>query len=268
MSMCMIGHLSHSQIAGFVACPRRWHFDKIEGAPRERTPAALAFGSAIHDAVAAVNEAAMAGGGVDARSVFTRKWRAAVDEPVAPIHFGRDDGDDLLAKGLAIIDAYRAPEGIIGVEQPFEVMLADNLPPVVGRIDLIRQAEDGIVLADVKTSATRTLTDTATVEAQLGLYDIAYPAARHEVIVISKTKQPVITSQSITPMPKESLIKHYREVFAAMSAGVRFAVRGWHCESCAFRDRCQREILSEQSGKSRIASTAMQAGGPGQVRES
>ena len=28
---------------------------------------------------------------------------------------------------------------------------------------------------------------------------------------------------------------------AAMKAGIRYAVRGWHCDGCAFADRCRKE---------------------------
>jgi hypothetical protein len=51
----------------------------------------------------------------------------------------------------------------------------------------------------------------------------------------------VITVQPITPWPTATLIRHYREVHQAMTAGVRYAVRGWACESCPFAIRCRQE---------------------------
>ena len=196
-------------------------------------------------ALALVNEAALRGEQIDAPSIFLSTWKTTVAEASAPVHFGKDDADDLLAKGRALLAAYTPPSGIIGVEQPFTVELDLDLPPIEGRIDLIRRDEDGnLVIADLKTAGTKVLSDTHAVEAQLGLYDIAYPAAKHEVIVLAKLKSPVITIQPITPWPEAQLRRHYREVHAAMVAGVRYTVRGWQCDGCAFADRCRKEDVS------------------------
>jgi CRISPR/Cas system-associated exonuclease Cas4 (RecB family) len=238
---CAPDHLSHSQVQEYVLCPRRWWFNKIENAPREQVGSALIFGSAVHDTIAAVNEAALHGERIDAPAHFLTAWKRAVTDASAPIHFGKDDSDDLVAKGRSLVGIYTPPPGIIGVEQPFEVELAPDLPVVQGRIDLVRSEGDALILADIKTAASRTLTDTHAVEAQLALYDLAYPATRHEVIVAAKLKAPVITVQPITPWPTATLIRHYREVHQAMVHGVRYALRGWACESCPFATRCRQE---------------------------
>jgi hypothetical protein len=238
---CAPDHLSHSQVQTFTGCPRKWTYEKVDHAPRECIPAALAFGSAVHDALAEVNEAALHGERVDAPARFVVAWKEAIGGDL-PVHYGKDDAYDLLAKGRALVGAYTPPSGIIGVEQPFSVNLDPDLPPVEGRIDLIRRDEHGdLTLADLKTAGTRTLSDTHAVEAQLALYDCAYPAARHEAIVLAKLKTPVVTVQSITIWPHHRLVTTYRQVFAAMTAGVRFAVRGWHCEGCPFAGRCAEE---------------------------
>ena len=238
----VIHHLSHSQVQSFQTCPRKWHYEKVEHAPRERTPASLVFGIAVHDALALQNEAALHGEAIDAPEAFVKAWSATVTEAGVPVHYGKDTADDLLTKGRALTAAYTPPPGIIGVEQAFTVELASDLPPVEGRIDLIRQREDaGLVLGDLKTSASRLLSDTYAAEAQLGLYDIAYPSAAHEVIVLGKLKAPTVTSQPITPLPAASVVRQYREVHHAMVSGVRFACRGWQCDGCPFGDRCSRD---------------------------
>ncbi|MBN8523894.1 MAG: PD-(D/E)XK nuclease family protein [Planctomycetes bacterium] len=234
-------HLSHSQVQEFTLCPRRWRFNKIENAPREQVGSALVFGAAVHDTIAAVNEAALHGERIDAPAHFLTAWKRAVADANAPIHFGKDDGDDLIAKGRSLVGIYTPPPGIIGVEQPFEVELAPDLPIVQGRIDLVRAEGETLILADIKTAAARTLTDTHAVEAQLALYDLAYPASRHEVIVAAKLKNPVITVQPITPWPIATLVRHYREVHHGMASGVRYGVRGWQCEGCSFASRCRKE---------------------------
>ena len=240
---CAPDHLSHSQIQTFAgSCARKWHYEKVVRAPRERVGAALIVGIALHQVLAAANEAALTGEAYDAAARFVAAWKAAISEAGAPVHFGADDADDLIAKGRALAAAYTPPPGIIGVEQPFSLVLAPDLPPVEGRIDLVRRtASSDLAIADLKTSSSRQLTDTHAVEMQLALYDIAYPATHHEVIVLGKLKTPTVTVQPITPWPRRQLINHYREVYAAMSAGVRYAVRGWQCESCPFADRCRKD---------------------------
>jgi CRISPR/Cas system-associated exonuclease Cas4 (RecB family) len=240
--IAVLDHLSHSQIQSFTICPRKWHYEKVEHAHREQVGSALIFGCAVHDVLARVNEAALHGEQIDASAAFVATWKQMVEESQAPIHYGKDDASDLVAKGRALVSAYTPPSGIIGVEQPFTLELESGLPPVEGRIDLIRRTETGeLAIADIKTAASRLLTDTNAVEMQLGLYDLAYPAAKHEIIVLGKLKTPTVTIQQITPWQESQVRRHYTEVHAAMAAGIRYAVRGWACDGCSFANRCKKE---------------------------
>jgi len=242
MTTATIDHLSHSQIQSFLLCPRKWTYEKVERAPKERVGSALVFGIALHDACAAANEAALTGEGYNAAAGFVSAWKLAIEQAGVPVHYGRDGADDLLAKGRALAAAYTPPPGIIGVEQPFTVELDPDLPMVEGRIDLVRRTETGdLAIADLKSSSSRLLTETDAVEAQLALYDLAYPAARHEVIVLAKTKVPTVTIQAIKPWPRQQLVCQYQEVHYAMQTGVRYANRGWQCDGCQFANRCKKE---------------------------
>lgn len=237
-----VDHLSYSQIQSFTMCPRKWGYDKVDHAPKERIGSALVFGCAVHDTVAAVNEAALHGERIDVPAAFLAAWKDQIAQAQAPVHYGKDTADDLLAKGRGLVGAYVPPSGIIGVEQPFTVDLDPGLPPVTGRIDLIRRTESGnLAIADIKTAASRLLTETDSVEVQLALYDVAYPATAWEAVVLGKLKVPTVTIQAITPWPKAQLVQHYREVHHAMCAGVRYAARGWACDGCSYRERCRRD---------------------------
>lgn len=232
-------HLSFSQLRTFCACPRQWYYAKVVHAEPERTPAALAFGSAVHAACAAVNEAAMEGDWINPVMIFDRAWAPAVAADAVPLALGDEDAAAALAaKGRALANLYQPPSGIVAVEQHVEIELDPDIPPLVGYIDLLRQTDDGLVVADIKTSSTRVLTDVALLAAQLGLYALAYPVVRAEAIVLFKGTKPAQITQVIEPWPERRLRTWAVEVFAAMQAGVRFANRSRNCRTCPFRDRC------------------------------
>ena len=240
MTAVSVDHLSHSQIQEFTGCPRKWVYSHVHRVERERTGVALVFGSAIHAGVAEINEAAFSGEQRPTLSFSTlvsselAAASAPVDDPEALV--------ELQITGQTLLDSYHAPPGIIGVEQAFDVVIDDALPPVTGRIDLIRRLDTGgLAIADVKTSASKVISDTSAVEAQLGLYDIAYPAEAHEAIVMAKLKKPVISTQSIRAWSQPRLVNQYAAVYKAMVAGIDYPVTGWHCAGCQYRDRCRRD---------------------------
>ncbi len=238
-----IHHLSHSSVQTFQSCPRKWSY-KNAGAEVERTPVALAFGIAVHDGAAAKSEQIFTGCGPTdiGKNTFAGTWDGIVAAKTAPLHLGSASADELRVLGHKLIDVYEPPKHLIGVEQPVEIRLADDLPPIHGRVDLLYQDEGGgLVVADLKTSCTRVISDTASVEAQLSLYSEAFPG-RLEAIVLAKLKMPVVTVQPITPWPRERLVNLYRETYAAMKSDVRYAVRSTTmCPSCPYRDRCERD---------------------------
>ncbi len=235
-------HLSFSQLRTFVECPRKWHYEKVEQVEPERVPASLAFGSAIHAACAAVNEAAMNGETVNAGNVFDRAWEPYTAADATPLALGDDDEAAALAeKGRALVSIYKPPAGIVAVEQHVVVEIAPDLPPLVGYIDLLYQTADGLVVADVKTSSTRILSDVEMLAAQLAVYGRAFPVVRSEAIVLFKGKTPAQTIQGVQPWPENHLRTWATEVHAAMQAGVRFAHRSRNCRTCQFRDRCAAE---------------------------
>ena len=234
-------HLSFSQLRTFVECPRKWHYEKVVRLEPERMPVSLAFGCAVHEAVAVLNEAAMVGEQVDAAQAFDRAWAPFIKEDAVPLAVDDDEAENLAVKGRALVNMYQAPTGIVAVEQGIEVELDPALPRLIGRIDLIRQVEEGLIVADVKTSSTKVLSDTEMLAAQLGLYGMAYPAVRSEAIVLFKGKNPAQTVQTVDPWPVERLRTWAIEINAAMEAGIRYTHRSRNCRTCQYRDKCNEE---------------------------
>ncbi len=57
-----------------------------------------------------------------------------------------------LANALKLYQQYRwQSQRVLAVELPFAILLADDLPPLVGVIDLVLQDEESIILVDHKT---------------------------------------------------------------------------------------------------------------------
>lgn len=232
-------HLSFSQLRTFVECPKKWHFEKVAQVEPERMPVSLAFGAAIHDAAEAVNLAAMAGEQVDAAAAFERSWSAFTAPGAVPLAVDdEDEGAALLAKGRALASVYRPPANIVAVEQHVEIMLDPGIPPLVGYLDVLHQADDGLVVTDVKTSATRVLSDVEMLAAQVAVYGVAYPVVRSQALVLFKGKTPAQTAQVVEPWPINRLRTWAVEIHAGMQAGVKFAHRSRNCRTCQFRDRC------------------------------
>lgn len=232
-------HLSFSQLRTFVECPRRWCYEKVDQVEPERVPVSLAFGAAIHDAAEAVNLAAMAGEQVDAAAAFERSWAGFTTPGAVPLAVDDDDeAAALVAKGRALASIYQPPTGIVAVEQHVEVIIDPDVPPLVGYLDVLHQADDGLVVTDVKTSSTRVLSDVEMLAAQVAVYGTAYPVVRSQALVLFKGKTPAQTVQVVEPWPMNRLRTWAVEVHAAMRAGIRFAHRGRNCRTCAFRDRC------------------------------
>src|SRR6266516_1662325 len=74
-------HISKSHLATYLQCPRRFWFQYVVGQPWEFVPAAVAFGKAIHEAVAFFYEQLALGptkppqDAVQTR--FRQRWRQA-----------------------------------------------------------------------------------------------------------------------------------------------------------------------------------------------
>ena len=126
-------------------------------------PSALAFGAAIHSCFEHHSRQLMTGESTDATellAVFTEKWNAF--ESKKPVRYGsREDRDALMCKAANIIDVFldtrNGERTILAIEEPFSIQLADDLPPIIGFIDLITLERSGddvwIGVYDYKTAA-------------------------------------------------------------------------------------------------------------------
>ena len=250
-------HLSHSRIQGFLSCGLKFRFHYLDHIKPAFTPAPLAFGIAVHEAI----EEALAGmmvGTMTPVSELVAIIEKSLQEQSRelPIQFADEGGKEamleLATRMMTAWTTWKRPDcRIIGIEHQFNVELAPGLPPLVGRIDIIEDhGDEGLWLVDVKTSAkkwsTREIEDHSP---QLVLYREAVKDLARELgkpvrlcyEVITKTKTPVVERYLITEAPEaiERQVRIAELVVKAVENGIFIPMPGWACASCPWAGPCR-----------------------------
>ena len=166
---------SFSELETYLDCPERYRLRHVVGLP-SAPHHALAYGSAMHQAVAAFHLSRRAGKpltGQELLNVFERAW--------SPEGFLSREHEELrYAAGRAALLRFRetqleSADPVVAVERPFDVEL-DGIK-VRGRIDRIDRSDEGAAIVDYKSSDVR---DQAKADAraraslQLQVYAMAY----------------------------------------------------------------------------------------------
>jgi len=152
----MPSYLSYSQLALYLECPLRYKLRYLEegGYGDEPMPAALAFGKAIHRALAGFYTDVMEERPFNlARflGVFAEAWQEEMEGKELIYNAGEDFGA-LLEQGREMLRVYARmahPLKVIAVEVPFEFKLehpqtGKEFPiPIKGVIDLIEEDDNG-----------------------------------------------------------------------------------------------------------------------------
>jgi CRISPR/Cas system-associated exonuclease Cas4 (RecB family) len=257
-------YISHSEITAFQACPLKHYFAYVEHAEPEILSAAMLVGTCTHAAIQRHLEARMASDSLptvdELMDTYRQTWKLDA-EKVPEIQFARDDTAETL-EGTArqmletfLASPFAQPTGnLIGIEETLHVKLADDLPDLCGRVDVIEHRPDvgELVITDYKTTRSMWSPDTADEHSQqLLLYAHAVaPLARDldakvrlQFIIITKGKTPKIDALpvEINPDRVERTRTVVRRVFMAMQAGVVYpAPSAMNCNGCAFRQRCEK----------------------------
>lgn len=253
-------YLSYTQITTFQRCPLRWYFQYEERRPLEQTSAALLFGSGIHAALELYYHALLAGctqSSVDELLLpYDEVWQAVGPTPIL---FGKGEtAESLHQVAQAALEAFLAspaalPAGeIIGIEEELRCVLDDELPQLLGRIDLLVRDGDALVIRDFKTS--RSAWGPAKVEEslpQLWLYgQLAAPLRqalgdlplRCEFLVITKARQPSVQLHQ-APLAITHGAHHramIQRVWRAMQADHAYPNPSpMNCSTCPFRNACR-----------------------------
>jgi putative RecB family exonuclease len=246
-------HLSYSQINCYVACPLKYRFAYVDQIPPEFTPASLAFGSAVHEAVAAYHGSRLEGDPLKPDhmlDVFRQSWRSREADVK---FFNGDSAASLETKANQLLRVFHESVDrtvqVVGVEEFFEVNLGNGTPPVQGYIDLIEQSQDGtIMIVDLKTASKRPTDFQVHNNLQLTCYSIGAGALGFDpdnlklrLDVLVKTKNPeLIQLETIrTDRNRQRFCKLVNEVWNGIQSGIAFPKEDWHCAQCAYQQQCK-----------------------------
>lgn len=250
-------YLSYSAITAYQGCPLRYYFRYIAGLPEPTVSASLVFGSAIHRAVEYHFNELLAGNEAPPLDAlvgeYDRHWQEA---DLKAVQFGKDDDVESLG-GLAtkMLGAFQAnaiavPEGhIVGVEEELRGAVVAGCPDVLGRIDLLVETADELVVTDLKTSRSRWSREQADDSAgQLLLYHelvrdfVPRKRVRLQFAVLTKAKEPAIDLHEV-PTDRKRIDRTKRiveRVWKAIDAKVFYpAPSAMQCPSCSFREQCR-----------------------------
>ncbi|MBA4016468.1 MAG: hypothetical protein C0483_04710 [Pirellula sp.] len=250
-------YLSYSAITTYQRCPLSYYFKYIAGLPEKTVSSSLVFGSAVHRAVEHHFNELMAGNEPPKLDALTgeydRHWQEA--DPQA-VKFGK--GDDLESLGQLASKMFGAfqtsplanPAGqIIGVEEELRGNIVAGCPDLLGRIDLIVETADELIVTDLKTSRSRWSCEQADDSAgQLLLYHelvrgfAPRKRVRLQFAVLTKTKELSVELHEVRADRRavDRTKRIVERVWKAIDAKIYYpAPSPMQCPGCSFRKQCR-----------------------------
>jgi putative RecB family exonuclease len=250
-------YISWSAISTFRSCPLKYWFRYVAGLPEESVSSALVFGTGIHAAIEDFYRAELAGEAKPDVEQLMFAYRSAwLPHEPDKIQFGssetRGSLDALAGKMLAAFLASPAASvqgRVLGVEEEIRGMLVEGVPDLYGRIDLVTEDSDSLVLTDFKTSRGKWSPDQADdASEQLVLYSkLAGELAPGKklvtrFLVLTKSKEPVIEEhvREVEPEKMTRTLVSVERVWRAIESGVVYpAPSPVGCASCGYRAACE-----------------------------
>ena len=250
-------YVSWSAISTFRTCPLKYRFRYIDGLPEESVSSALVFGSGIHSAIESHFQAQLSGEEQPdvERLMFAYRSAWLPHDPDA-ISFGsketRESLDDLAARMLTAFlnsPAASVQGRVLGVEEEIRGMLVDGVPDLYGRVDLLTEDSDSLVVTDIKTSRGKWSPEQVEDSGeQLLLYShLASEISPGKKIatrflVLTKTKEPVIEehTREVNPAAVKRTLAGVERVWRAIESGVFYpAPSAMSCASCGYKAACR-----------------------------
>ena len=250
-------YVSWSAISTFRTCPLKYKFRYIDGLPEESVSSALVFGTGIHSAVEQHFQAILSGEERPDIDQLMFAYRSAwlPHDPDA-ISFGstetRASLDALASKMLTAFlssPAASVQGRVLGVEEEIRGLLVEGTPDLYGRVDLLTEDADSLVITDIKTSRGKWSREQVEDSGeQLLLYSqLASEIAPGKKIatrflVLTKTKEPVIEEhvREVEPAAVKRTLAGVERVWRAIESGVFYpAPSAVACSGCGYREACR-----------------------------
>ena len=250
-------YLSWSAVSTFRQCPLKYRFKYLENLPEESVSSALVFGTGIHSAVEQHFQAILSGEEQPdvERLMFAYRSAWLPHDPNA-IQFGSSDTraslDSLAGKMITAFlnsPAASVQGRVLGVEEEIRGMLVENVPDLYGRVDLLTEDSNSLVITDIKTSRGKWSQEQVEDSGeQLLLYShLASEIAPGKKIatrflVLTKTKEPVIEEhvREVEPAAVKRTLAGVERVWRAIESGVFYpAPSTMSCSSCGYRAACR-----------------------------
>ncbi len=260
----LIGHLSASSISQYLRCGKQFQLHRIRKAKPTHQSVALPFGSAWGNTLAKWLETSTPTsplGAPEYYSAFDELFDHELDHAFAPVVFGKGETPEELkciAHGMldAFLETIPPPERVLGIEKAFCVVLAhphdeteELAVPLVGAFDALVEVQGETVVWEFK-SAKRRYTDSQFHLEMLQPSAYSYAgrvfdldSVPVDVLVTTKSKKkPEVQVQRVTRTVQHE-VQFYElaeHVLRGVEAGVFPRNRSWACDSCPFREECDR----------------------------
>jgi len=250
-------YISWSAISTFRTCPLKYKFRYVDGLPEESVSSALIFGTGIHSAIEQHFQAILSGEEQPdiERLMFAYRASWLGHDPDA-IQFGSSETraslDALASKMLTAFlnsPAASVQGRVLGVEEEIRGMLVDGVPDLYGRVDLLTEDSDSLVVTDIKTSRGKWSQEQVDDSGeQLLLYShLASEIAPGKKIttrflVLTKTKEPQIEEhvREVEPVNVKRTLAGVERVWRAIESGVFYPAPSiMSCSSCGYREACR-----------------------------
>jgi putative RecB family exonuclease len=250
-------YISWSAISTFRTCPLKYKFRYIDGLPEESVSSALVFGTGIHTAVEQHYQAQLAGEPMPDLEALLFAYRSAwlPHDPDA-ISFGSTETrvslDALAGKMLAAFLASPAASvqgRVLGVEEEIRGLLVEGVPDLYGRVDLLTEDSDSLVITDIKTSRGKWSQEQVEDSGeQLLLYShLASEISpgkklKTRFLVLTKTREPQVETHTrdVEPAAVKRTLAGVERVWRAIESGVFYpAPSTMNCSGCGYRAACR-----------------------------
>ena len=250
-------YISWSALSTFRTCPLKYKFRYVDGLPEESVSSALVFGTGIHTAVEQHFQAILSGDPKPNLDALLFAYRSAwlPHDPEA-IQFGttetRASLDALASRMLTAFlssPAASVQGRVLGVEEEIRGMLVEGVPDLYGRVDLLTEDSDTLVVTDIKTSRGKWSQEQVEDSGeQLLLYShLASEISPGKKIatrflVLTKTKEPVIEEhvREVEPGCVKRTVAGAERVWRAIDSGVFYpAPSAMACSGCGYRAACR-----------------------------